>query len=77
MDEELEKKYQKCQTISDIHTHIPYFQETLKRFHKDNQTLMQHTEQNIERLKDFLSSTEQDLILELKKVPSLLYWRSK
>ncbi len=71
----LEQKYQNCKTISEIHEIFPNWEETLKTFHKDNQELIQDTEQKIEKLKPFLNQEEQLLIKDLKTIPSLLYWR--
>ncbi len=71
----LEKKYQNCKIISEVHKLFPHFEKTLKVFHEDNQNLIRDTEQKIEELQGLLDKKEQVLIKKLKPIPSLLYWR--
>ena len=71
----LEKKYQNCKTISEIHNIFPNFKDCLKIFHEDNQKLIEDTEKEIEKLKDHLDGKEDLLVKKLKTLPSKLYWR--
>ena len=73
----LEKQYQKCKTLKEVKKIVPHFEETLEKFHKDNEEMIKQTEQEIDKLKNYLDKNEQPLIIELKKCPALFYWRKK
>ncbi|MGI9548758.1 MAG: polyprenyl synthetase family protein [Bdellovibrionales bacterium] len=77
LDPSLEKKYQNCKSISEVHQCMPHFEATLKLFHEDNQKIIKKTEEKMMEISSFLAPEKSMLISELKLIPSLLYWRKK
>ena len=70
-----EKNLKKAKSISDVYDLFSDFKDKVKNFDKINSKIIKKTEDDLEKLKPFLKKREQNLILQLKKWPSLFYWR--
>ena len=70
-----EKKFQKIKKLSDVYKLFPDFKEQVSAFDVMNAKIIQQSQKEIAKLQPLLKKREQNLIGELKKLPTLLYWR--
>ena len=64
-----------CRSMAAVRRAFPDFQEKLRAFDGQNMKIISKAEKETKKLKAFLKSGEMGLLEDLKKMPSLLYWR--
>ncbi len=64
-----------CRSMGAVRRAFPQFQEKLQAFDRQNMKIISRAEKETGKLKNFLNAGEMGLLEDLKKMPSLLYWR--
>ena len=70
-----QRQLQKAQSLSTVYKIFPDFKNRVKAFDCTNSELIKKMEQNLQKLRIFLTKKEQELIPYLKEWTHFLYWR--